>query len=70
MLKVKSEKVAQSCPALCDLMLCTVHGILQASILEWVAFPFSRGFGAFLISLNFPRYMAGRIPPFLAGFEA
>jgi len=21
----------------------TVHGILQASILEWVAFPFSRG---------------------------
>ena len=44
MLKVKSEKVAQSCPALCDLMLCTVHGILQASILEWVAFPFSRGF--------------------------
>ena len=23
--------------------LCTVHGILQARILEWVAFPFSRG---------------------------
>ena len=22
---------------------CIVHGILQASILEWVAFPFSRG---------------------------
>ena len=22
---------------------CTVHGILQARILEWVAFPFSRG---------------------------
>ena len=22
----------------------TVHGILQARILEWVAFPFSRGF--------------------------
>ena len=36
-------KVAQSCPTLCDPMDCTVHGILQARILEWVAFPFSRG---------------------------
>ena len=25
------------------LTLCAVHGILQARILEWVAFPFSRG---------------------------
>ena len=25
-------------------MYYTVHGILQARILEWVAFPFSRGF--------------------------
>ena len=36
-------KVTQSCPTLCDPMDCTVHGILQARILEWVAFPFSRG---------------------------
>jgi len=36
-------KVAQLCPTLCDLMDYTVHGILQASILEWVAFPFSSG---------------------------
>ena len=36
-------KVAQSCPNLCDPMDYTVHGILQARILEWVAFPFSRG---------------------------
>ena len=35
-------KVAQSCLALCDPMDYTVHGILQARILEWVAFPFSR----------------------------
>ena len=28
---------------LCDPMDCTVHGILQARILEWGAFPFSRG---------------------------
>ena len=32
--------VAQSCPTLCDPMDYTVHGILQARILEWVAFPF------------------------------
>ena len=32
-------KVAQSCLTLCDPMDCTVHGILQARILEWVAFP-------------------------------
>ena len=35
-------KVAQSCPTLCNPMDYTVHGILQARILEWVAFPFSR----------------------------
>ena len=28
---------------LCDPMDYTVHGILQARIFEWVAFPFSRG---------------------------
>ena len=36
-------KVAQSYPTLCDPMDYTVHGILQARILEWVAVPFSRG---------------------------
>ena len=38
-------KVTQSCPTLWDPMeyTYTVHGILQARILEWVAFPFSRG---------------------------
>ena len=40
--KVK-VKVAQLCPTLWDPMDCTVHGILQATILEWVAVPFSRG---------------------------
>ena len=35
-------KVTQSCPTLCNPMDYTVHGILQARILEWVAFPFSR----------------------------
>ena len=36
-------KVTQSCPILCDPMDYTIHGLLQARILEWVAFPFSRG---------------------------
>ena len=40
---VNKVKVAQSCPTLCDTMVFTVHGILQAGIGEWVAFPFSRG---------------------------
>ena len=39
--KVKVE-VAQSCPTLRDPMDDTVRGILQARILEWVAFAFSR----------------------------
>ena len=38
--------VAQSCPALCDPVDCSppdssVHGILQARILEWIAISFS-----------------------------
>ena len=37
-------KVAQLCLTLYDPMGYTVHGILQVRILEWVAFPFSRGF--------------------------
>ena len=42
--KWQSEvKAAQSCPTLCNPMDYTVHGILQARILAWVAVPFSRG---------------------------
>ena len=41
-MKVK-VKVAQSCPTPCEPIDYTLHGILQARILEWVAFPFSRG---------------------------
>ena len=36
-------KVAQSCLTLCDPMNYTVRGILQARMLEWATFPFSRG---------------------------
>ena len=43
-----SAKSFQLCPTLCDPMDCSlpgssVHGILQARILEWVAMPSSRG---------------------------
>ena len=36
-------EVAQLCLTLCNPMDYTVPGILQVRILEWVAFPFSRG---------------------------
>ena len=41
--------ITQSCPTLCNPVDCSppgssVHGILQARILEWVAILFSRGF--------------------------
>ena len=46
--EVKWSEVAQSCLTLCDPMDCSlpgssVHGILQARILEWVTISFSRG---------------------------
>ena len=35
-------KVAQTCPTLSDPMNYTVHGFLQARILEWIAVSVSR----------------------------
>ena len=47
-LSESESEVAQSCLTLCDPMDCSlpsssVHGILQAKVLEWVAVSFSRG---------------------------
>ena len=39
----ESESDSQLCPTLCDPVDYRVHGILQARILEWVAYLFSRG---------------------------
>ena len=44
----KWSVVAQSCPTLCDPINCSVpgssvHGIFQATVLEWIAISFSRG---------------------------
>ena len=55
-------KVAQSCPTLYDPMEYTVHGILQARILEWVAFPFSRGLPKPGIAPRFPTLQADSLP--------
>ena len=46
--RMKSVFITQLCATLCDSKDCSpsgysVHGILQARILEWVAIPFSRG---------------------------
>ena len=47
-MKESESEVAQSCLTLCDPVDCSppgssVHGILQATILEWVAISFFRG---------------------------
>ena len=46
--KVKESEVAQPCLTLCDPVDCSlpgssIHGILQARILKWVAISFSKG---------------------------
>ena len=45
---LSESEFTQSCPTLCNPMDCSppgssVHGILQARVLEWVAISFSRG---------------------------
>jgi len=59
-------KSLQLCLTLCDLMDCSlpgssVHGILQARILEWVAVPFTRGFFSIVVSHYYaadPRWLS------------
>ena len=57
--------ITQSCPTLCDPMDCSspgssVHGILQARILEWVAIFFSRG-SSRLRDWTWVSHIAGRL---------
>ena len=64
-------KVVQSCPALCDPMDCSllgssVHGLLQARMLEWVAMP-SRGFSDPGIEPRSPSLQADSLLSELAG---
>ena len=55
-------KVTKSCPTLCDLMDSTIHGILQARILEWVAFPFSSDLPNPRIKPRSPALQADSLP--------
>ena len=63
----KEVLVFQSCLTLCDPMDCSpsgssVHGILQARILEWVAIPFSRALPNPGIKLGFPALQVDSLP--------
>ena len=60
-------KVAQLCPTLCDPVDYTVHGILQARILEWVVFPFSRGSSQPRDEPSSPTLWADSLPAELQG---
>ena len=42
-MKVKDSSFRELCPAFSDPLDYTVHDIIQARILEWVAVPFSMG---------------------------
>ena len=63
----------QSCLTLCDTMDCSppgssVHGVLQARILEWVAVPSSRESSRpKRVSLTSPKLVAGSLPLAPAG---
>ena len=61
-LRFQKVKVAWSCLTLCDPMDYTVHGILQARILEWVAFPFSRDLSNPGIELRSPTLQVDSLP--------
>ena len=54
--------VTQSSPTLCNPMDYIVHGILQAQILEWVAFLFSRGSSHPGIKPRCPAWQADSLP--------
>ena len=60
-IKVK-VKVTQSCPTLCDPIDYTVHGILQARILEWQPFPYSKGSSQPKIKPRSPTLQADSLP--------
>ena len=55
-------KVAQLCRTLCDPKDYKVHEFLQARILEWVAFPFSRASSNPEIEPRSPTLWANSLP--------
>ena len=61
-MRLVKVKVTQLCLTLCDPMDCTIHGILQARILECVAVPFSRELPNPRIELRSPTLQADSLP--------
>ena len=64
---MKSETVSYSVMSLCDPMDyslpdSSVHGILQARILEWVPMPFSRGSSQLRNQTQSPELQADSLP--------
>ena len=55
-------KVAQLCPTLCNPKDYTAHGILQARMLEWVAFPSPGDFLNSGIKPRSPKLQADSLP--------
>ena len=66
LLTSREVKVTQSCLTLCDPMDC-IHGILQARILEWVAFPFPGDLPNPGIELGSPALQVDSLPTELWG---
>ena len=70
------SEVAQSCPTLCDPMGCSlpgssIHGILQARVLEWVAIAFSYGESSINVyKLPCAKWIAGEKLLYSAGSPA
>ena len=60
-------KVIQSCLTFWDPMDYTIHGILQARVLEWIAFPFSRGSSQPRDRTRSPALQADSLPTELSG---
>jgi len=64
---IMKVKVTQSCPTLCNPMDYTVRGILQARILEWVAFPSPGNLPNPRIEPRYPALQADSLPIELSG---
>ena len=64
---MKEMKVAQSCLTLGDPMGYTVDGMLQARILEWVAFPFTKDLPNAGTEPRCPALQADSLPTELQG---
>ena len=66
-IELNELKVTQSCLTLCTPMDYTVHGILQATIVEWVAYPFSSDLPNRGIDPGSPALQEDSLPTQLSG---